>query len=168
MCSGAVPDGSGWLHVEPWERTTGGGDDYAERSWPETKLLSGVFMRPLCHQLMSASCCLTTHAWVWDGSFECTVIPSSYVDWTVSLFGDSSLKWYDTIFYCWLVRFRAACCRHVHSPSSLVLDCRFWRWRLQGALCCDNSVEEHVISPKFRISISATVRASDIMHRVLI
>jgi len=55
VCSGALPDGSRWLHVEPRERTTGGGDNNAECSWQETKLLSGVFVRSFIHHSVSWS-----------------------------------------------------------------------------------------------------------------
>jgi hypothetical protein len=63
-------------------------------------------------------------------------------------------------FYCWIARFRAACRRHVRGLSSLLLHCWDWRWRLQGALYCDNCTKKHVISQKFWIFISTTMRAS--------
>lgn len=59
--------------------------------------LHEIIQSPL-NVLECASCCLTTHTWVWDGCSEYTAISSSYEDWTISLFEDSSLTWYDTIF----------------------------------------------------------------------
>jgi hypothetical protein len=155
VCSGALPDGSRWLHVEPRERTASGGDNRAEYSWQETKLLSGVFVRSFSHHLMSCS----LHHAASQLTHEVGMVALNILRYLVCM----RTELFECLKIQALIDKTPFLLLNSTFQSSLLPPCaqsqqphfglpRLCRWSLQGALYIYNYIKQHVISQKFESS----------------